>query len=83
MNISPEGNYAQAIAQTEQKIAEIDRKLQIVSTQLSQESGETALLSPIEGNIAAIEERNGTYFIPFMQMKNQSSHMQKKQNGTK
>ena len=63
VNISPEGNFAQAIAETEQKIAEIDRKLQIVSTQLSQESGETALLSPIDGNIAAIEERNGTYFI--------------------
>ncbi|SES03825.1 hypothetical protein [Psychrobacillus sp. OK032] len=63
VNVSPEGNFAQAIAETEQKIAEIDRKLQIVSTQLSQESGETALLSPINGNIAAIEERNGTYFI--------------------
>ncbi|TQR18135.1 efflux RND transporter periplasmic adaptor subunit [Psychrobacillus soli] len=63
VNISPEGNFAQAIAQTEQKIAEIDRKLQMVSTQLSQDSGETALLSPIDGNIAAIEERNGTYFI--------------------
>ena len=63
VDISPEGNYAQAIAQTEQKIAEIDRKLQIVSTQLSQESGETALLSPLDGNIAAIEERNGMYFI--------------------
>ncbi|MFJ8065535.1 hypothetical protein ACIQYS_12960 [Psychrobacillus sp. NPDC096426] len=63
VNISPEGNFAQAIAQTEQKIAEIERKLQIVSAQLSQNSGETALLSPIDGNIAAIEERNGTYFI--------------------
>lgn len=63
VNVSPEGNYAQAIAETEQKIAEIDRKLQIINTQLSQESGETALLSPLEGNIAAIEERSGTYFI--------------------
>ncbi|MFJ5769574.1 efflux RND transporter periplasmic adaptor subunit [Psychrobacillus sp. NPDC093180] len=63
VNVSPEGNFSQAIAETEQKIAEIDRKLQIVSTQLSQNSGETALLSPIEGSIAAIEERNGSYFI--------------------
>ncbi|MDI2587724.1 efflux RND transporter periplasmic adaptor subunit [Psychrobacillus sp. NEAU-3TGS] len=63
VNVSPEGNFSQAIAETEQKIAEIDRKLKIVSTQLSQNSGETALLSPIEGNIATIEERNGSYFI--------------------
>ncbi|MFJ7970143.1 hypothetical protein [Psychrobacillus sp. NPDC096389] len=63
VNVSPEGNYAQAIAETELKIAEIDRKLQIISNQLNQESGTTALLSPIEGNIAAIEERSGTYFI--------------------
>lgn len=63
VNVSPEGNFAQAIAETEQKIAEIDRKLQIISNQLNQESGATALLSPIEGNIAAIQERGGTYFI--------------------
>lgn len=63
VNVSPKGNYAQAIAETEQKIAEIDRKLQIINTQLGQESGEMALLSPIDGNIAAIEERNGTYYI--------------------
>lgn len=63
VNVSPEGNYAQAIAEAEQKLAEIDRKLQIVNAQLGQEKGETALLSPIDGNIAAIEERNGKYFI--------------------
>lgn len=63
VNVSPEGNYAQAIAEAEQKLAETDRKLQIVDAQLSQETGATALLSPIDGNIAAIEERNGKYFI--------------------
>ncbi|QFF97965.1 efflux RND transporter periplasmic adaptor subunit [Psychrobacillus glaciei] len=63
VNVSPEGNFAQAIAQTEQKIAEVDRKLQIVNTQLSQETSELALLSPLEGNVASIEEKNGLYFI--------------------
>lgn len=63
VNISQEGNFAQAIAEAEQKLAEVDRKLQIVSAQLNQESGELTLLSPIEGSVAAIEERNGKYFI--------------------
>ena len=63
VNVSQEGNFAHAIAEAEQKLAEVTRKLQIVSAQLSQESGELALLSPIEGSIAAIEERNGKYFI--------------------
>ena len=63
VNVSQDSTFAQAIAETEGKLAEVERKLQIVSAQLSQESGEMALLSPIEGNIAAIEERNGKYFI--------------------
>lgn len=63
VNISPDGNFAQAIAQTEQKLAEVERKLQIVSTQLDQETGELSLLSPVDGNVASIEERGDQYFI--------------------
>ncbi|WP_391120012.1 efflux RND transporter periplasmic adaptor subunit [Psychrobacillus sp. L3] len=63
VNVSPEGNFAQAIAQTEQKLAEVNRKLQIVNTQLSQETSKLALLSPLEGNVASIEEKNGLNFI--------------------
>ncbi|WP_144511975.1 efflux RND transporter periplasmic adaptor subunit [Bacillus sp. FJAT-22090] len=63
VNVSPKGNFAHAIAETEQKIAELDRKLQILNTQLNQEAGEAALLSPMDGNIAEIAEKNGTYFI--------------------
>ncbi|WP_391207553.1 efflux RND transporter periplasmic adaptor subunit [Psychrobacillus sp. L4] len=63
VNVSPEGNFAQAIAQTEQKLAEVARKLQIVNTQLSQETSTLAMLSPFEGNVASIEEKNGLYFI--------------------
>lgn len=61
--VSQDGNYAQGIAEAQQKLAEIDRKLQIVETQLAQDSGEISLLSPMSGSVAAIEERNGLYFI--------------------
>ena len=63
VNVSPEGQFSQAIAEAQQKLAEVDRKLQIISTQLSQESSELAILSPIDGNVASIEEREGLYFI--------------------
>ncbi|TQR21197.1 efflux RND transporter periplasmic adaptor subunit [Psychrobacillus vulpis] len=63
VNVAQDGNYAQAIAEAEQKLAEVERKLQIVSTQLGQETRALALLSPIDGNVANIEERNGKYFI--------------------
>ncbi|MEI4768868.1 efflux RND transporter periplasmic adaptor subunit [Psychrobacillus sp. FJAT-51614] len=63
VNVPQDGNFAQAIAEAEQKLAEVDRKLQIVNTQLSQETGDLALLSPIDGNVASIEERDGLYFI--------------------
>lgn len=63
VNVPQDGNYAQAIAEAEQKLAEVDRKLQIVTTQLSQETGDLSLLSPIDGSVASIEERDGLYFI--------------------
>ena len=63
VNVSQDSGFAQAIAEAEGKLAEVERKLQIINSQLSQESGELALLSPIDGNIAAIEERDGKYFI--------------------
>ena len=63
VNVSQDGNFAQGIAEAKQKLAEVDRKLQIVDAQLAQDSGELSLLSPISGTVSTIEERNGKYFI--------------------
>lgn len=63
VNVSQDGNFAQGIAEAKQKLAEVDRKLQIVDAQLGQDSGELSLLSPISGTVSTIEERNGNYFI--------------------
>ncbi|MFJ7825509.1 efflux RND transporter periplasmic adaptor subunit [Psychrobacillus sp. NPDC096623] len=63
VNVSQDGNFAQGIAEAKQKLAEVDRKLQIVDAQLAQNSGELSLLSPINGTVSTIEERNGKYFI--------------------
>jgi len=63
VNVSQDGNFAQGIAEARQKLAEVDRKLQIVDAQLAQDSGALSLLSPISGTVSAIDERNGKYFI--------------------
>ncbi|WP_277586749.1 efflux RND transporter periplasmic adaptor subunit [Psychrobacillus antarcticus] len=63
VNVSQDGNFAQGIAEAKQKLAEVDRKLQIVDAQLAQDSGALSLLSPLSGTVSSIEERNGKYFI--------------------
>jgi len=63
VEISQEGDYANAIAEAEQKLAEIERKRQIISAQLSLDSEDLASLSPISGVVASIEESDGKYFI--------------------
>ena len=63
VNISQDGNFAQGIATAKQKLAEVDRKLQIIDVQLAQDSDTLSVLSPISGTVSKIEERNGKYFI--------------------
>ena len=63
VEILQEGDYASAIAEAEQKLAEVERKRKIVSTQLSLDSEDLASLSPISGVVASIEESDGKYFI--------------------
>lgn len=63
VEVSQDGSFAQGIAEAKQKLAEVDRKLQIVNAQLAQDTGELSLLSPINGTVSSIEERNGKYFI--------------------
>lgn len=63
VNISQDGTFAQGIAEAKQKLAEVERKLQMIDAQLAQDSGALSLLSPISGTVSTIEERNGKYFI--------------------
>lgn len=63
VNVTQDGNFAHGIAEAKQKLAEVERKLQIVDAQLAQDSSELSLLSPISGTVSTIEERNGKYFI--------------------
>ncbi|MER2171487.1 MAG: efflux RND transporter periplasmic adaptor subunit, partial [Psychrobacillus psychrodurans] len=63
VNVTQDGNFAHGIAEAKQKLAEVERKLQIVDAQLAQDSSQLSLLSPISGTVSTIEERNGKYFI--------------------
>ncbi|GKV57422.1 hypothetical protein NCCP2222_33690 [Sporosarcina sp. NCCP-2222] len=59
VDVQQDGAYAQAIAAAEQELAEIDRKLAVVQTQLSQPSSRAALISPIDGIVSDIN-RHGS-----------------------
>lgn len=63
VNVFQDSNFAQAIANVEQQLAEVERNIQLVNTQLSQPSSDLALLSPTDGTIANIEKRDSAYFI--------------------
>lgn len=63
VQLSQDGSYSQAIGTAKQKLAEVDRQLQIMEAQLSQEPGAVSLLSPIAGTVGAIESKDGKYFI--------------------
>ncbi len=63
VSASQDGNFAQAIAQTELKLLEIERQLDIIRAQLNQPAGELAVVSPVEGTIGSIQESEGKYVI--------------------
>ena len=63
VNASQDGNFAQAIAETELKLLEVERQLEIVRAQLSQPAGDLSIVSPVEGTIGSIQEENGKYLI--------------------
>lgn len=63
VEIIGQGDYAHAISGAEQKLLEVERNLQIISTQLELETNELALLSATDGIVEAIEEKDGKYFI--------------------
>lgn len=57
VDVSQDGAFAQAIAEAEQKLSEVNQQLQVVDAQLAQE-GATAILSPVEGVVSAIRDNN-------------------------
>ena len=57
VDVSQDGAFAQAIAQTEQKISDVNQQLIVVDAQLDQE-GAAAVISPVEGVVSKIRDKN-------------------------
>lgn len=56
IQVSQDGTYAQAIAEAERELSEINRKLTVVQAQLTQNSARPALVSPIDGTVAHVNK---------------------------
>ncbi|MDN4605969.1 efflux RND transporter periplasmic adaptor subunit [Sporosarcina highlanderae] len=56
VQVSQDGTYAQAIAEAERELSEINRKLTVVQTQLTQNSARPALISPVDGTVANVNK---------------------------
>ncbi|MBW9234685.1 hypothetical protein JQK62_21025, partial [Leptospira santarosai] len=57
VDVSQDGAFAQAIAEAEQKLSEVNQQLQVVDAQLAQE-GAAAIISPVEGIVSTIRDKN-------------------------
>src|SRR5690606_10595701 len=60
VQVSQDGTYAQAIAEAERELSEINRKLTVVQTQLTQNSARPALVSPVDGTVAHVNKYGTT-----------------------
>ncbi|WJY26478.1 efflux RND transporter periplasmic adaptor subunit [Sporosarcina trichiuri] len=58
VDVSQKGSYAQAVAEAERELADIDRRLKVVESQLDQNPGNPSLISPADGVIARINSEN-------------------------
>ena len=56
VEVPQDGTYAAGIAQAQQQLAEIDSKMAVVDAQLNQSMANPALISPIEGVVATIDQ---------------------------
>lgn len=57
VDVQQDGTFAQAIADAQQEVAEVNQQLLVIQTQLSKE-GAVAVLSPVEGVVSAIRKDN-------------------------
>jgi HlyD family secretion protein len=55
--VSQDGAFAQAIAQAEQKISDVNQQLVVVEAQLAQK-GAAAVISPVDGIVSKIRDKN-------------------------
>ncbi|HSJ38879.1 MAG TPA: efflux RND transporter periplasmic adaptor subunit, partial [Planococcus sp. (in: firmicutes)] len=56
VEVPQDGTFAAGIAQAEQRLAELDSRLSVLEAQLAQNLSNPALISPIEGVVAAIDQ---------------------------
>ena len=62
VEVPQDGAFAHAIAQAQQKLSEVNQQLQVVDAQLDQE-GAAAIISPVEGVVSNILDKNGRLAI--------------------
>ncbi|MFC5604850.1 efflux RND transporter periplasmic adaptor subunit [Sporosarcina koreensis] len=60
VDVHQDGAFAQAIAEAERELSEIDRKLAVVQTQLAQDATRPALISPIDGTVSKVHKHGFT-----------------------
>lgn len=60
VDVHQDGAFAQAIAEAERELSEIDRKLAVVQTQLNQDATRPALISPVDGTVAKVDKHSFT-----------------------
>lgn len=56
VDVHQDGAFAQAIAEAERELSEIDRKLAVVQTQLNQDVTRPALISPVDGTVSKVDK---------------------------
>lgn len=60
VDVSQDGAYAQAIAQAERELAEVERKLTVIQAQLAQNPMRPALISPVNGTVSTVNKHGYT-----------------------
>ncbi|WP_252501967.1 efflux RND transporter periplasmic adaptor subunit [Sporosarcina sp. Marseille-Q4943] len=60
VDVHQDGAFAQAIAEAERELSDIDRKLAVVQTQLEQDATRPALISPVDGTVSKVHKHGFT-----------------------
>ncbi|WP_342513137.1 efflux RND transporter periplasmic adaptor subunit [Sporosarcina sp. FSL K6-1522] len=63
VDIKEEGAFAQAISAAERELADLERQLIVIDTQLSQNPSHPALVSPVEGVVSDVVRRGSTLAV--------------------
>ncbi|MCM3636510.1 efflux RND transporter periplasmic adaptor subunit [Sporosarcina luteola] len=60
VDVHQDGAFAQAIAEAERELSEIDRNLAVVQAQLEQDATRPALISPVDGTVSEVDKHGFT-----------------------